>query len=547
MTTQLEAPDGPLGRRRIRLRYAVPALLAIPLVAAAVAAAVIASSKGSIRAGSDALAVISLPKGGVRQLRVVAVGGPEQQVIAVRLVGDRVLPVGELAQGERVSIEVTLTRPGWISWLTGAKEHLTLTVVTPSAVLESAFLTRRPGRPLAVRFSEPVARAGYAAAGTHATAGVLAAPQRSLDLIERTSAGTAVVSFAPRTWERPTDAPVSWFPAGSRATVISAPAAGSTIEPDTKITLTFSKPVVKVLGKSLPQLLPLRSGAWIRLNARTIEFVPQATGYGLAATVKIALPAGVRLSGARAEGSSTVAQWSVPAGSTLGLQRLLAELGYLPVKFQPASGNNDTPATPEIAEAAAVDPPAGRFTWRYRHTPKLLRALWSPAHFTELTKGAVMAFEESEGLAPDGVAGPAVWKALINASVKDQASSFGYTFVMVSEKLPETIRVWHNGRIVLKGLANTGIAAAPTATGTYAVYEHIRSGTMSGKNPDGTTYHDPGIPWISYFNGGDALHGFIRASYGYPQSLGCVEMPFAEAGDVYPYTPIGTIVNLTPA
>jgi lipoprotein-anchoring transpeptidase ErfK/SrfK len=68
---------------------------------------------------------------------------------------------------------------------------------------------------------------------------------------------------------------------------------------------------------------------------------------------------------------------------------------------------------------------------------------------------------------------------------------------------------------------------------------------MSGTNPDGSTYSDPGIPWVSYFNGGDALHGFIRASYGFPQSLGCVEMPYATAGEVFPYTPIGTIVHVT--
>jgi lipoprotein-anchoring transpeptidase ErfK/SrfK len=56
---------------------------------------------------------------------------------------------------------------------------------------------------------------------------------------------------------------------------------------------------------------------------------------------------------------------------------------------------------------------------------------------------------------------------------------------------------------------------------------------------------DPGIPDVSYFNGGDALHGFIRASYGFPQSAGCVEMPYSEAASVYPYTPIGTIVHVT--
>ena len=47
------------------------------------------------------------------------------------------------------------------------------------------------------------------------------------------------------------------------------------------------------------------------------------------------------------------------------------------------------------------------------------------------------------------------------------------------------------------------------------------------------------------FHGGDALHGFIRASYGFPQSDGCVEMPYGEAAEVYPYTPIGTIVHVT--
>ena len=66
-------------------------------------------------------------------------------------------------------------------------------------------------------------------------------------------------------------------------------------------------------------------------------------------------------------------------------------------------------------------------------------------------------------------------------------------------------------------------------------------------NPDGSHYHDTGIPWVSYFNGGDALHGYIRASYGWPQSLGCVEMPFANAGAVWPYTPIGTLVTILPS
>ena len=34
---------------------------------------------------------------------------------------------------------------------------------------------------------------------------------------------------------------------------------------------------------------------------------------------------------------------------------------------------------------------------------------------------------------------------------------------------------------------------------------------MSGTNPDGSHYNDPGVRWISYFNGGDAIHAFPRA------------------------------------
>ena len=36
---------------------------------------------------------------------------------------------------------------------------------------------------------------------------------------------------------------------------------------------------------------------------------------------------------------------------------------------------------------------------------------------------------------------------------------------------------------------------------------------MKGTNPDGSKYADP-VSWIAYFNGGDAVHGFYRSSYG---------------------------------
>jgi hypothetical protein len=67
---------------------------------------------------------------------------------------------------------------------------------------------------------------------------------------------------------------------------------------------------------------------------------------------------------------------------------------------------------------------------------------------------------------------------------------------------------------------------------------------MSGFNPDGSYYSDPDIPWVAYFNGGDAVHGFLRYSYGFPQSLGCVELPYPHAQVVFQYDQIGTLVDI---
>ncbi|HUD17730.1 MAG TPA: L,D-transpeptidase, partial [Acidimicrobiales bacterium] len=91
---------------------------------------------------------------------------------------------------------------------------------------------------------------------------------------------------------------------------------------------------------------------------------------------------------------------------------------------------------------------------------------------------------------------------------------------------------------------NTGAPGADTVDGTYPVFEHVTSSRMVGTNPDGSTYNDPDVPWASYFNGGDALHGFVRATYGSPQSNGCVEMSIADAARVWPLTPIGTLVTV---
>jgi lipoprotein-anchoring transpeptidase ErfK/SrfK len=156
-----------------------------------------------------------------------------------------------------------------------------------------------------------------------------------------------------------------------------------------------------------------------------------------------------------------------------------------------------------------------------------------------------MQFENSVNLTTDGIAGPDVWTHLLEAVRTHHGNTQPYDYVYVQKNPePENVTVYSNGARVYNTLANTGIPAAPTPDGTWPVYVRYTLTTMTGTNPNGSHYSDPGIPWVSYFHGGDALHGFIRASYGFPQSLGCVEMPFANAQVVFPLTPIGTLVTI---
>ncbi len=511
------------------------------VVAVVVAGALmLTSAHASLTADSNAIAKIGMPLGGGSVQSVTVVTGPHSQLVPVTVRDDRIWPLKRIAANQRLSVDVVVKRPGWIAWLAGKTEKLHLTLTTPVASLRTHYLTVRAHQRLMLHFRQPIQAYAYGPSG-HLRRHVLATPTSVVPLPRNTPAGSIFVSAQPRRWELSSQALVSWFPAGGAATVVANPTPGATIKPTTPITLTFSKPVSKTLGSHLPPVSPAE-GHWSRLNSHAIVFNPQGYGYGLAAHVHIALPSGVRMVGGQQGSTASGGTWIVPGGSTTRLQQMLALLGYLPLNFKyHGSGVGLTPAD---QLEAAVKAPAGHFSWRYSNTPAALREMWQPGASGVVTRGAVMAFENDHGMSPDGIAGPAVWKAVIAAVLAGHKSSFGYTFVSVSEGSPESQETWHNGRTVVSGAVNTGIPSAPTATGTYPVFEHSLSVTMSGTNPDGSHYSDPGVPYVSYFNGGDALHGFLRASYGSAQSLGCVEMPYSEAAAVYPYTPVGTLVHV---
>ena len=87
-----------------------------------------------------------------------------------------------------------------------------------------------------------------------------------------------------------------------------------------------------------------------------------------------------------------------------------------------------------------------------------------------------MMFQHDHGLTVDGIAGPQVWHAAIADAVAGNASTDGYSYVYVHRNVPQLLTLWHNGNVVLTSPGNTGVPAAPTALGTWPVFEHIPVG-----------------------------------------------------------------------
>jgi hypothetical protein len=395
-----------------------------------------------------------------------------------------------------------------------------------------------------VSFDQPVSAIAHGSS-TPAKALTLSHAQSVVSLGHQPVTGTTEVAAAPRSWEtlgHPMQ--VSWFPPSHRAVMVALPAAGSSIGPATKLYITFSKPIDEVLGSSRPRLTPSTPGHWYEANSHTLAFAPSGMGAAFGSHVHVQLPHSVAVTSGSGGALHTTSQieWTVPPGSMLRLQQLLAQAGYLPLDWHPKGA--EVARTLSAEAQAAVAAPSGTFSWRYGNTPHQLQALWSVGKENTITRGALMKFEDENGMTVDGLAGAAVWRKLIDDAIARKRLTSGYSYVYVHREVPETMTLWHDGHVVVSSPANTGISGAETELGTFPVFEHLPETTMSGTNPDGSHYEDPGIKWVSYFNGGDALHNFNRSSFGTPQSLGCVELPLDTSAQIYPYTPIGTLVTI---
>lgn len=222
-------------------------------------------------------------------------------------------------------------------------------------------------------------------------------------------------------------------------------------------------------------------------------------------------------------------------------------------------------------------------------------------------RSAVIQFErENHLLLPKGVSEgrlhPSVIRMLFSPKALKNRFHFKWVYVTKASgsNQPEQLHVWEHGRAfvpsgfasmvrgfaVLNGwvwgtVVNTGVLGS-TPDGTFPVYQRLPRTTMRGAFPIPVSwpeyrslagqqvsqwlgsslmqsargmvnghpvrwqpYRDPGILWVNYFDAGRGLHYYPRARYGFPQSAGCVEQPYASAKVTYHVLNYGDPVTIS--
>jgi peptidoglycan hydrolase-like protein with peptidoglycan-binding domain len=286
-----------------------------------------------------------------------------------------------------------------------------------------------------------------------------------------------------------------------------------------------------------PTLRPAVAGSWTTVGNSQV-FTPASTMMPCS-TYTLTVWANTTSTGHSRLGKRHTIGLNVACPGVAALQQALAHLGYMGATFHPLYTVRIPPGPETRREAAghAFHPPRGVLVPDPSDAPAV-----ETGRLDETTRGALTVYQSAHGLEPTGEPDYAAWASLLAAETGYHRNPKPYTWVTVSESLPETLEVHVGHHVALSTPANTGVPGAETAQGIFPIYSRSVSTTMSGTDVDGTKYVVPDVPWVNYFNGGDAVHGYPRASYGSPQSNGCVELPIETAQTVYGMLQLGDIV-----
>lgn len=104
----------------------------------------------------------------------------------------------------------------------------------------------------------------------------------------------------------------------------------------------------------------------------------------------------------------------------------------------------------------------------------------------------------------------------------------------------QAVYAYEGDVLVNSFIVSTGTWLTPTVTGQYKIYVKYRSAKMSGPG-----YYLPDVPYIMYFYKGYGLHGtYWHNNFGTPMSHGCVNLRTEDAGWLFNWASVGTVVNV---
>ena len=96
------------------------------------------------------------------------------------------------------------------------------------------------------------------------------------------------------------------------------------------------------------------------------------------------------------------------------------------------------------------------------------------------------------------------------------------------------------GVVVAIHVVSTGTWRTPTVTGVYRIYVKYRTASMSGAD-----YFLPNVPYVMYFYKGYGIHGtYWHSNFGTPMSHGCVNLSPNDAGWLFEFAKVGTVVQV---
>ena len=108
----------------------------------------------------------------------------------------------------------------------------------------------------------------------------------------------------------------------------------------------------------------------------------------------------------------------------------------------------------------------------------------------------------------------------------------------------QTLVAYEGDTPVFNTLVSSGLPQWPTVTGQYRTYMKYESQTMNGYLL-GYDYFLPDVPYVMYFFEDYAIHGtYWHSNFGTPMSHGCVNVSTPDAGWLFDWAPVGTLVNV---